>query len=213
MERNWVGDALTNAHVNVTLGLAEELYTGMGKQSKNWRLQAHLFRAFYDGYVQRKFQHEMQVEGEVMQLIESAARSAEGSVTAALRLLAKPWVDPAAKVLKLRTFELGYAINKTLGGGGHWGGMSVLQSQDPTLGLLTIDTSLNDKAYLTSALKNASALPPTARKAALAAILNWTDPGTGGFYDQLGVVPRSARISPGFGPDADPQFLYLLRGT
>ena len=133
------------------------------------------------------------------------------------KLLARSWADPAAKALRLRTFELGYAINKTLGGGGHWGGMSVLQSQDPTLGLLTIDTPLNDKAYLTSALKNASvttqeiitmatfsisvvlrdclwlqALPTVARKAALAAILSWTDPGEGGFYDQLGSIPRSA---------------------
>ena len=59
------------------------------------------------------------------------------------------------------------------------------------------------------ALRAAEA-PRTAseKKAALSAILNWTSAGEGGFYDDLGSVPRSPRLSSGFGPLADPQFLY-----
>ena len=100
-------------------------------------------------------------------------------------------------------------MNKSLGGGGHWGGMAVLQSQDPTLGLATIDTPLSDKAFLRYSLSTIAKLPTaTERKATLGALLGWTDPGDGGHYDQLGSVPRSPRLTAGFGADADPQFLY-----
>jgi hypothetical protein len=58
-------------------------------------------------------------------------------------------------------------------------------------GLVTIDTPLSDKAYLTGALKNVSNLLPGAQKAALATILNWTNPGPGGFYDQLGAAANT----------------------
>ena len=178
----------------------------------NWRLQMYCFRAYYDAYVQARFQHEMQVEGDARAAIAQAARSSDGSVAAAERLLARPWQGADARVAKrwkLRAFGLAEAINVSLGGGGHWGGMAVLQSQDPTLGLLTIDTPLSEKAHLRAVLKTVSALPTVSEKrAALLAIVGWTDPGAGGFYDQLGVVPRSQRLNAGFGSEADPQFLY-----
>jgi hypothetical protein len=210
LERNWVGDAQTNADVNASLALAQQL--DVAPLPSNWRLQAYLFRAFYDGYVSARFRHEMQVESDARVAIAQAARSSDGSVTAAERVLARPWTGPEARTArgwKLRTYALAEAINRSLGGGGHWGGMAVLQSQDPTLGLVTIDTPLSEKAHLQSVLKVAAAkATASARKASLLALETWTDAGVGGFYDQLGTVPRSSRLSSGFGPQADPQFLY-----
>jgi hypothetical protein len=63
--------------------------------------------------------------------------------------------------------------------------------------------------FLKNATAYAAALPTAdARRAALNSIVSRTDPGPGGFYDDLGGVPRSTRLSVGFGPDSDPQFLY-----
>jgi hypothetical protein len=210
LERNWDGDALGNTHVNTSLALARQL--DVSPLPVNWRLQAYLFRAYFDAYVQARLQHEIQVESDTRVSIARAARTSDGSVTVAEKLLARPWHGTAARVAKgwkLRAFELAEAINVSLGGGGHWGGMAVLQSQDPTLGLVTIDTPLSEKAHLRAVLKAVSALATVSeKKAGLLAVEGWTDPGAGGFYDQLGVVPRSPRLSSGLGPEADPQFLY-----
>lgn len=43
---------------------------------------------------------------------------------------------------------------------------------------------------------------------ALTSLINWTDPGPGGFYDELGGLPRSTRLERGFGPAADPQYTF-----
>lgn len=158
---------------------------------------------------QAKLRHELQVEAAVLAI---AARAADGDTQAAQHALAQPWAGAgarSAKAWRLRAFELAFAINKSLGGGGHWGGMSVLQSQDPTLGLVTIDTPLSDSAYLKAQLRVIASLPTEeAKHIALQGIGRWTDPGPGGYYDQLGAIPRSPRLSSGFGERADPQFLY-----
>lgn len=59
LERNWDGDALDNPAVNISLALAQELeHNAVGRtgtaaaSDQNWRLQAYLFRANYDGFVQ-----------------------------------------------------------------------------------------------------------------------------------------------------------------
>jgi hypothetical protein len=82
LEENWEGDALANRHVSKTLAAAEQLdaSSSVGKKpgSKpppNWRLQAHTFRAFYDAFVQARAKWEIQIEGQVMEAIASAARS------------------------------------------------------------------------------------------------------------------------------------------
>eukprot|EP01047_Picozoa_sp_COSAG01_P087184 COSAG01_NODE_19952_length_980_cov_1.127128_1_plen_273_part_00 len=158
---------------------------------------------------QAKLRHELQVEAAVLAI---AARAADGDTQAAQHALAQPWAGAgarSAKAWRLRAFELAFAINKSLGGCGHWGGMSVLQSQDPTLGLVTIDTPLSDSAYLKAQLRVIASLPTEeAKHIALQGIGRWTDPGPGGYYDQLGAIPRSPRLSSGFGERADPQFLY-----
>ena len=255
LEQNWDGDGLTNIHVNRTLTAAQQLDASSKGKPPNWRLQAHTFRAFYDAYVQARANWEMQIENSVLKAVEDAAHSTDGSPTAALRLLSRPWRSSKAKIWRDKAFFLAEALNKSLGGGGHWGGMAVLQSQDPTLGLLTIDTPTSNAAWLKGRLRNISGLSTAVmRKDGLVAINSWTNPGPGGFCklfsinatiiacccafvfgrmsstvlftdryhfadDNLGEVPRSTRLSVGFGPVNDPQFLYaplvayLLRST
>jgi len=145
----------------------------------------------------------------VLQAVAAAAKT-DGSPAAAEKILAAKWVNASAQSWKRRAFALAKALNTScLGGGGRWGGMAVLQSQDPSLGLPRIDTPLSDKDFFSStfrAMKNLTSVAQ--RRAALAAIVDWEDPGHGGYYNNLGAVPRSPRLSSGFGPQADPQYLY-----
>lgn len=195
LEQNWDGDGLTNTHVNRTLTAAQQLDAGSKGKPPNWRLQAHMFRAFYDAYVQSRAKWEMQVETSVMKAVKDAAHSIDGSPTAALQLLSQPWHSSEAKLWRAKAFFLAEAVNKSLGGGGHWGGMAVLQSQDPTLGLLTIDTPTSNAAWLKSRLRNVSGLPTaTIRKAGLVAIMGWTNPGPGGFCELFSVTAASLPV-------------------
>ena len=66
LEKSWLGDA-SNVHVTRTLKLAEQLETHAGPP--NWRLQAHLFRAYFDAYVQARYLHEQQQEAQVLQAV------------------------------------------------------------------------------------------------------------------------------------------------
>ena len=151
-----------------------------------------MFRAFYDAYVQARANWEMQVEKSTMKAVEYAAHSTDASPTAALQLLSQRWHSSEANIWRAKAFVLAEAVNKSLGGGGHWGGMAVLQSQDPTLGLLTIDTPTSNAAWLKSRLRNVSSLlTATMRKAGLLAISGWTNPGPGGFCELFSVTTTS----------------------
>jgi hypothetical protein len=210
LEKNWEGDARSNPHVLTTLAAAVALDTAPSNET-NWRLQAHLMRAYYDAYVQARYVAELAVEADVRRALTAAVASADVRPVEAERLLAEIWLPTNATIVgwRHRAFALARALDVTLGTGSIYGGMAILQSQDPTLGLGTIDTPLSNHLHLRAAVHTAAALPtPAARRATLTAVLNRTDPGPGGYYDQLGAVPRSGRLCVGFGPAADPQFLY-----
>lgn len=225
LERNWVGDGRTNSAVLSTLATADRLYAAAGdiRRSANWRLQAHLMRSYFDGYVQARARFESQRENEAKEAIATAIEERMCNPAAALAVLSRPFVDAAAFGWRNRTYELALAINvsSSLCGDCLYGGTAVLESQNPGLSLSGfsilgqelpgwIDSpSLSDTAFLKSSLTNISKLAGvTERCAALSEIITWEDPGPGGFYDQLGGLPRSPRLDPGFGAAADPQFVF-----
>lgn len=229
LERNWVGDAMANTAVLSTLATADRLYESAGGdgaiyRSANWRLQSHLMRAYFDGYVQAKARFESQRERETKEAIIAAVEAGTCNPGAALAVLARPFTNTAALGWRSRTYALARAINisSSLCGGCEYGGMAVLESQNPGLSLsgftlLAQDIPgwidgpvLSDTVFLRSSLTNVSAEVDSVqhRCAALSALVGWEDPGAGGFYDQLGGLPRSPRLDSGFGVAADPQFSF-----
>ena len=50
-----------------------------------------------------------------------------------------------------------------------------------------------------------------ARRTAIDEILNWTNPGPGGFYDDLGDPANRPHLLPGVGFDKDPAFFHTVR--
>jgi hypothetical protein len=51
----------------------------------------------------------------------------------------------------------------------------------------------------------------TARRGAIDEILNWTNPGPGGFYDDLGDPANRPHLEPGEGFEKDPAFFHTAR--
>ena len=229
LEQNWVGVAATNTHVLSTLETANRLWDGEPHilDSPNWRLQAHLMRAYFDGHVQARAVFEDAREVEAKAAIASAVGASgaqlQQAITRALAVLARPFDSPVAQQWKNRTYALALAINRssTLCGGCKWGGMAILESQNPGLSLEGFSLlgqeipgwfespSLSDTVFLQSSLQNISAMTSgEAQQAALRDLIEWEDAGPMGYYDALGTLPRSPRLEGGFGPSADPQYTF-----
>ena len=214
LERNWQGDAAENSHVMSSLEAAGQLQRTARLEDNqiSWRVLAYVFRAHYDAYTQARLQFEQHREAQAYQAIALALLSPDCcNTTVAERTLKEPFDDGAAAQLMVSLHRLAAAINSStaLCGGCAAGGMAVLQSQSTLLTLDTIATPLADQAFLLARLHDvARERSADAKRAILARLVGWTDPGPGGFYDSLGSSPRNSRLDPGAGPAADPQFLF-----
>jgi len=72
----------------------------------------------------------------------------------------------------------------------------------------TIDYPLNNREWLKTKLTEVRGISDAAaRRKAIDEILNWTNPGPGGFYDDLGNLTAQPHLVRGPGFDKDPAFL------
>src|SRR5262249_49224239 len=75
-----------------------------------------------------------------------------------------------------------------------------------------IDRPITDADWLRARFAEIRAMSTEAdRRAAIDAILNWTNPGPGGLYDQLGNPDNRPPLSPGEGFDKAPACLHTVR--
>jgi hypothetical protein len=113
----------------------------------------------------------------------------------------------SAHALRARVFELAEALFQSI----HMQ-LSVPRYQAIALGrganLDAIDFALNNRIWLKSQFARIRALPDEkARAAKLGQIADWTNPGPGGFYDDLGDVTRQPHLVAGEPYAKDPDFL------
>ena len=73
----------------------------------------------------------------------------------------------------------------------------------------TVDVSLNNRIWLSGRFEAIRKLETeAARQSEIDAIVNWTNPGPGGFYDDLGDPLRRPHLVMGSAYDKDPAFLH-----
>jgi hypothetical protein len=84
----------------------------------------------------------------------------------------------------------------------------------------TIDFPLNNRAWIKQKIAEArAAATPQDRQKILNEVLDWTNPGPGGFYDDLGNITAQPHLVRGLGFEKDPAFLesslagFLARST
>ncbi|MFN7997646.1 MAG: hypothetical protein U0Q18_28770 [Bryobacteraceae bacterium] len=176
LESNWRGPLLPNDSVQGTFQKFEAMELAASPHVlRNWRFQQALYRAYYDAYTRRRLEAETNAEAPALRKLRDTR-----DLAAAARLLNEPVrVNPAPE-LRARISELAEALFQSIGMQ-----LSVQRYKaiavDRGASLDTLDMPLNDRNWLTARFREAEKDP-----AVIDRILNWTDPGPGGFYDDLG---------------------------
>jgi hypothetical protein len=213
LERNWRGPLLGNSAVDVTLAQFQDLERRASPQQKlNWRFQQALYRAYYDAYLRARLIDESARERRAMELLATArAGSVLPALTAAETALS---VDPSARAggaLRARVFELAEALFQSV----HMQ-LSVPRYAKIDAGrganLDLIDRPITNAEWLQKRFAEIRALASdAARRGAIDEVLNWTNPGPGGFYDDLGDPANRPHLEPGVGFENDPAFFHTVR--
>ncbi len=185
LERNWRGSLLANAGVEQTLLNFQSMEREAGPQQLlNWRFQQMLYRAYYDALDRRRLVAAAAAENHAMEALRTAPRTgAAAAIAEAEQILKQP---EAGSDLRLRVFQLAEALYQSIRMQ-----LSVplykAISRDRGATLDNIDAPMNNRYWLTARFAEIRKLEyEQERLKAIDAIVNWTNPGLGGFYDDLG---------------------------
>ena len=205
LERDWVGPLMANEGVDTTLEQLQSLERSVPPQAlENWRFQQALYRGYYDYYTRARLIYETQLENEALDRLREAPRV--GSLTAmdeAEATLKRSLTQPVAQWARARVFELAEALFQSIRMQ-----LSVARykaiATERGANLDTIDLPLNNRGWLTARFAEIrKSADERERLGALDEIVNWTNPGPGGFYDDLGNLARQPHLvrGPGFAKD------------
>ncbi len=199
LEQNWRGPLIANSSVETTLEQFRELERRASPRAlANWRFQQALYRAHYDAFVRSRLIHETDLQERALDRLRAAR--ATGSLAAmdrAQSILELARTEPVATDLRARVFELGEALFQSIRMQ-----LSVPRYRAIAVGrganLDTIDQILNDREWLEGRFAAIRRLGSEAeRLKAIDAIVDWTNPGPGGFYDDLGNPMRRPHLVAG----------------
>jgi hypothetical protein len=228
LERNWVGPLATNEGVSVTLAQFQDLE---GKASpavlENWRFQQALYRAYYDDYLRaRLIEETARVERarNILGAVHEIGWAAEPLEIGAQPSAAPPngrdpavLLNAAERVLagddsyasnpkRARVQQLGEALFQSIQmqlAVNRYRGEAVVRGAN----LETLDYPVTNILWLRNQIAGISKISePSAQVAAIKQLLERTDPGPGGFYDDLGDPANRPHLNLGPGPVLDPEF-------
>jgi hypothetical protein len=230
LEQNWRGPLLANGNVETTLEQFQDMESSATPaELENWRFQMGLYRAYYDAFARRRLASETGAEeqarevlGEIQRTgvrpnpLDVGGRKVEPTsevdplflLNRAEQCLNGPLTNPPAQELRTRILQLGEALFQSI----HmqlavelYQGEAVVRATN----LDTLDAPLNNAPWLRRQFAEIRQLPSyDAQYRAIAAILHRTDPGPGGFYDNLGDPSRQPHLVRGFGEKQDPEFRH-----
>jgi hypothetical protein len=175
-------------------------------QKANWRFQEALYRAYTDAYERERLIAETAQRQRALEILSDAARL--GSITA-MELAEKAMAtetgaEKAQRTLRDSIENLAGELFRSIGIQ-----LSVAKyhasAVDRGASLDTVDVSLNDRVWLENEFAKVRAMPSEAdRLRALYDIMNWKNPGPGGFYDDLGNSSEEPHLVRGPGYPDDP---------
>jgi hypothetical protein len=209
LERNWRGPLLTNGNVYSTLAQFQDMEKiATPFELANWRFQQALYRAYYDAYTRSRLIYETQLEEEAMMRLRRArVAGAAQAMEEAEQILNRAVDRRVSEDWRARIFTLAEALFQSIRMQ-----LSVplykAISVDRGATLDTVDAPLNNRPWLQQRFAELRAMSDEgSRLAGIDEIVNWTDPGPGGFYDDLGNLTRQPHLVRGLGVDKDPAFL------
>ncbi|MCA9417301.1 MAG: hypothetical protein KC917_13560, partial [Candidatus Omnitrophica bacterium] len=195
LEENWIGPILENKTIPQTLELWESIAERSSDFASNWRSQMYLFRARFDRYVQEKTRVEAKYEAEALAALEKAPQIGAGpAIEQARTALAQADAPPLPDVRR-GIEDLGPLLLKSIGYQ-----LSVKEpykarnSERGTM-LDWLDQPVNDRPWMEQRFEEILELESKAEQlAAIDEMIHWTDPGPGGYYDNLGAVGEFSHV-------------------
>jgi len=209
LEGNWRGPLVANESVYTTLQQFQRMESDAAPRVRlSWRFQQALFRAYYDAYTRSRLIHETDLEERAMDLLRQAG--VIGSLTAmngAETILNRALTERVSPDWRARIFELAEALFQSIRMQ-----LSVPRYQaigvDRGASLDTVDYPLNNRRWLKERFEAIRSMKGEAeRQRALDDVVRWTDPGPGGFYDDLGNLTRQPHLVRGLPFAQDPASL------
>ncbi|HCN83206.1 MAG TPA: hypothetical protein DIT07_06220 [Sphingobacteriaceae bacterium] len=208
LERNWRGLLENNQGVQTTLAQFQELEKNATPQMlQNWRFQEALYRAYYDATDRTRLIYETAQEKKAMEyLAQARTAGSAAAIKNAEAALVKPDVMPWADT-RARVFELAEALFQST----HMQ-LSVAKYQAIAIGrganLDLIDYPFNSAVWLRKRFAEITALSnENDRLKKIDELVNWANPGQGGFYDDLGRPGSQPHLVAGTAYNDDPAFL------
>ncbi len=209
LERNWRGPLLSNDGVLRTLQQFRAMETNAEPRTRrNWRFQQALYRATYDAYQHQRLIEETANEAEAMAVLANAPqKGVSQAIDDAEAILDRAGSPTNSSVLRGRVNELAEALFQSVGMQ-----LSVEKYQAIDVGrganLDEIGVPLNNRVWLKNRFAELRQLESDAAKLrGIGEILHWTDPGPGGFYDDLGNPTRQPHLVRDGSYADDPSFL------
>jgi hypothetical protein len=210
LERDWRGPLASNEAVYSTLRHFEEMERAASPQVlANWRFQQAEYRAHYDAYARARLIYETDLENRAMEQLRGA-RGGGGALAAMSRaeeVLDRAESERPMPAWRARIFELAEALFQSVRMQ-----LSVPRykaiSVDRGANLDTVDVPLNNRVWLKARFAELRQTSDEAeRLKGIDALVNWTDPGPGGFYDDLGNLTQQPHLVRGVGYVKDPAHL------
>jgi len=207
LERNWRGPLATNAGVYTTLQQFQAMERdATPRDLLNWRFQQGLYRAYYDAYVRSRLLQESQIEERALERLRAARDvGAARAMHDAERVLEEADREKPAAAWRERVYTLAEALYQSIRAQ-----LSVPRYKAISIGrgasLDSVERPLNNRGWLQARFAEIRAIAAEPdRLAAIDRIVRWTDPGPGGFYDDLGDPLRQPHLVRGAGFEKDPQ--------
>jgi hypothetical protein len=217
LEHNWEGPLAANELVDITLSKFLSIERNASPfVLENWRWQQAMFRACCDAYVRQRLLFE---SGELARAQSVLGRVEDfGFASVPWGIGAKPAQEPAngidpqnlideaveilrqcsvtqiAPAVRTRISELGYALLQSIR---QQLAVERFQGEAVDRGspLDTIDHPVTDGPYFLKQLRKISSIEDQEEKIeAIRALINRTNPGPGGFYDELGNVSNRPHL-------------------
>lgn len=211
LETNWRGPVLENEGIDSTLDLFQKLEQDAPPAVKrNWRFQQALYRAYFDAVVRARLDFADDMMDDVRDLLgrarERGAMAVIEEADEALYGIANFNLIPMPLDLHARVGELAEALFQSIGAQlsvEKYGGIAL--ERGASLDTLDVPLTEAEAAWLRARLAEIKALDSEdERLARLDALLNRTDPGPGGSYDDLGDPANQPHLVRGAGPEEDP---------
>ena len=197
LERNWRGALENNRRIEETLAHWQSMeQEADAAVLGNWRFEMGLYRAYYDAYLQRKLKHEEVLERTALASLKRAGQTGvEQAIEAAREQLARAASEPQAQDLRERIEALGAGLFESIGMQLSVEPPYYAKNWERGATLDGLDRPLNNRDWLEKEFDAVLAVSDEARRLELLdAVVNWEDPGPGGFYDDLGNAEKQPHL-------------------